>query len=160
MYAAHTLPQDSPIPVCGSNPFIFINFHTLGTQWRFATLSLQPLPHSLPCNGGGSPFSASCPPSANSYSPLFLSLLFATHPRNPQLTPFFATLPKTPSRKSFACHTCDTPHPRLLSRSVHSSLVASRTHLLAFFAPARLTLQVGNESGRSGLGTRDPGKLL
>src|SRR5690242_10506102 len=27
------------------------------------------------------------------------------------LTPLFATLPEMPSRKSFACHTCDTPPP-------------------------------------------------
>src|SRR5438552_2770330 len=77
-----------------------------------------------------------------------LSPVFATDPRNRQLTPLFATHPKKASCKSFACHTCDTPHPRLLSHHAHSSLVASRTHLLAFFAPARLTLQTGNQFGQ------------
>jgi len=38
-----------------------------------------------------------------------LILLFATHPRNPRLTPFLATLPKTRSRKFFICHTSRTP---------------------------------------------------
>ena len=36
-----------------------------------------------------------------------LSALFATHPRNRLLSPFLATLPKTPFRKPFVCHTCD-----------------------------------------------------
>ena len=40
-----------------------------------------------------------------------LTPVFATHPRNRLLSPFFATLPKIPSRKSFLCHTCD-PLPR------------------------------------------------
>ena len=35
-----------------------------------------------------------------------LSALFATDPRNCLLSPFVATLPKTPSPKSFVCHTC------------------------------------------------------
>src|SRR5919108_61587 len=36
-----------------------------------------------------------------------LSPFFATDPRNRPLSPLVATLPKTPSRKSFICHTSD-----------------------------------------------------
>lgn len=83
--------------------------------------------------------------------------LFGTDPRNRELSSLFATHPKMGPRKSFACHTYDTPHPRLLSRHAHSFLVASRTHLLAFFAPARLTLQIGHKLERS---DKDPRDLL
>src|SRR5207248_6231621 len=38
-----------------------------------------------------------------------LSALFATHPEIPGVTPLFATLPKSRPRKSFICHTCETP---------------------------------------------------
>ena len=51
-----------------------------------------------------------------------LTPLFATDPRNRQLTPLFATDPKTPSRKSFACHRSETPHPGpLLSHGSRST---------------------------------------
>ena len=55
-----------------------------------------------------------------------LNPLFATDPGNRLLTAFFATLPKTASRKSFACHTCD-PLPRLstFSRPFLLSLAAN-----------------------------------
>ena len=36
-----------------------------------------------------------------------LSPLFATHPQNAPLSLIIATLPETPSRNSFVCHTCD-----------------------------------------------------
>ena len=38
-----------------------------------------------------------------------LNPLFTTHPKNPPITPFLATLPKSLDLKSFICHTCDTP---------------------------------------------------
>ena len=38
-----------------------------------------------------------------------LTLVFATDPRNLLLSPIIATLPKTPSRKSFICHTSEPP---------------------------------------------------
>ena len=53
-----------------------------------------------------------------------LSRVFATHPRNLPLTPFVATLPKIPSRKSFGCHTCD-PLPRVLLQKRASNKDAS-----------------------------------
>ena len=38
-----------------------------------------------------------------------LSLVFATDPKNLSVSPLLATLPKMASRKSFTCHTCETP---------------------------------------------------
>ena len=51
-----------------------------------------------------------------------LTALFATHPRNPPLSPFIATLPKTHSCKPFACHTYDPlpPLPIHLDLFLHS----------------------------------------
>jgi hypothetical protein len=40
---------------------------------------------------------------------LQLSPFLATDPKKCLLTPIIATLPKPPSRKSFACHTCKLP---------------------------------------------------
>ena len=36
-----------------------------------------------------------------------LTPLFATHPKNPPVTPFLATLPKSLDLKSFVCHTSE-----------------------------------------------------
>ena len=67
------------------------------------------------------PRMASPPMYLDPLRPLLLSLLtsrpklltpvFATDPRDHQLSPLLATLPKTPFHKSFLCHTCD-PLPR------------------------------------------------
>ena len=46
------------------------------------------------------------------HSPM-LSPAFATHPRNPRLTSFLATLPKSSSRKFNYCHTYVPPHAPL-----------------------------------------------
>ncbi len=54
-------------------------------------------------------FSCLFSPLATCQSPLLLSLLFATHPKKRPISPFLATLPNTPSRKSFVCHTSKTP---------------------------------------------------
>ena len=40
-----------------------------------------------------------------------LTPVFATDPSDRYLSPFLATLPKTPFRKSFRCHTCGPPPP-------------------------------------------------
>src|SRR5438552_2277952 len=67
------------------------------------------------------PYALLLPFLATRHSPLFLSLLFATDPRNPWLTPFLATLPKTCSCKSFVCHTSETPRG-VLARSLATGL--------------------------------------
>ncbi len=48
-------------------------------------------------------------PSAVTANPQSLTSLFATHPKNPPITPLPATDPISPNFKSFACHTCETP---------------------------------------------------
>src|SRR6266700_3202400 len=55
------------------------------------------------------PYALLLPFLATRHSPLFLSLLFATDPRNRLLSPIIATLPKTCSCKSFLCHTSEPP---------------------------------------------------
>ena len=68
-------------------------------------------------------FSCLFSPLATCQSPLLLSLLFATHPKKRPISPFLATLPKTPSRKSFVCHTSKTPRG-LCARPATSSQAA------------------------------------
>ena len=65
-----------------------------------------------------------------------LTPVFAADPRNRLLSPFVATLPKTPSCKSFVCHTCDPLPPAALPplATRYSSLATA----IAFFALCHL----------------------
>lgn len=114
MARRHAL-RDPARHVFSSNPFVFIELRTLLRNGA----SITPFPSIVsalfPIQWRGV---GSCPDSVYTArsrrgarnSPRFAtSPLFATDPRNRQLSPLFATHPKTRSRKSFACHTCDTP---------------------------------------------------
>jgi hypothetical protein len=101
MYAARAFLQHSPIELCASNHFIFINFHTLCTQWTFAT-----------------PFSSTT------------SALFLMQRRGEPLLDLslaigqssLATVPKSfichtsakSATNSFPCHTSKIPLPQVL----------------------------------------------
>jgi hypothetical protein len=90
------------IPLISSNSALF------ASNADSQPLSHQSLPHSFPCDGGGSVSLADPLPTRHSLCAA-LSPVFATHPKNRRLTPLFATLPRTGSRKSIICHTYDTP---------------------------------------------------
>jgi hypothetical protein len=80
----------------------FANWSPQGVRLRWESSKRRP------CNGGESVSLAH--PLATRPSPrAIVSPVFATHPRNRQLTPLFATHPKTGPRKSPVCHTYDTP---------------------------------------------------
>src|SRR5919108_777952 len=135
MFARRPLPPRRSIPFCPTY------FQQLTNCLKFDTLSLpfyfQQLPTVKFCNSlllitirnarewvyslpvadlkfYFRPFTNHLPRASRRHSPL--TLLFATDPRNPQLSSFLATHPKTLSRKSFACHTCD-PSPPLSASS-------------------------------------------
>lgn len=74
-------------------------------------LSHQSLAHSFPCNRGRG-YLEKNPPTVFRILcqvPFALSPFLATHPKDRYLSPLFATLPKMRPRKSFVCHTYDTP---------------------------------------------------
>lgn len=100
----------------------------------------QSLSHSFPCNGGGRVSVAR--PLATRRSPrATVNPVFATHPKNRQLTSLFATHPKTGSRKSLVCHTYDTPGALylFLTNSGRARLPhRGQAELLVFFRESRI----------------------
>ena len=133
MHTAHALLQDSPIAVFASNPCLFIHFRTLCMQRRFATPFLSTTCALFPIQWGGGEYVvtrslATCLPElqrvGSHSSGAILSIApmqntaFLQNTSNPFLchtsgkspvTPIIATLPKTSPRKSFVCHTYETP---------------------------------------------------
>jgi|SRR5690348_6594245 hypothetical protein len=90
------------IPLFSSNSALFCAME------RPQLLFHQSLPHSFPCNGGGG-VSLAHPLPIRDSPHATVSPVLATHPKNRQLTPLFATHPIAGSCKSLNSHTYDTP---------------------------------------------------
>src|SRR5213082_3547742 len=101
MYAAHTLPQDSPTPVCASNPFLFNNFYTPCIQWRLAT----PFPSTTSAHF---PMQRRWEPLLN-LSPAVGHSSLATVPKS-----FICHTSAKSAANSFLCHTSKNPLPQVL----------------------------------------------
>jgi hypothetical protein len=101
--------QDLSSAVSPSNPFAFMPFRTLSRNGAHLTLfaSIISALFSVQRRGEGVYLAHPLPTAP---SPLAtVSPLFATDPRNRELTPIIATLPRTRSRNSFVCHTYGPP---------------------------------------------------
>ena len=98
--------EDVPTGIFSSNPFDFKQFRTLLRNGVSPTPFPSITSALFPRQWKGEDISC---PSARLSSLATVSPVFATHPKNRQLTPLFATHPKMASSKSLVCHTYDTP---------------------------------------------------
>src|ERR1700752_446087 len=141
-----------------SNPFVFMQFRTLLRNGALATsfLSITSALFFTPSTCEGPMQWRGEVTHASMHSPLFpipfqvpsaLSPVFATDPRNCQLITLFATHPKTGLRKSFACHTCDTPRGVWVVSSPVASLFSASCATSALRRPAPLRRLDARNSG-------------
>jgi hypothetical protein len=110
MRPRHPAYTDVPERVFLSNPFVFKQFRTFCAQYTMEIRNPFALNHFRTLFDAMAGECLSCPSAPHSSLALRQrKSCFCRTSKNRPLTPLFATHPKTGSRKSLICHTCDTP---------------------------------------------------